>query len=106
MDGCHPVTTPLPPCTQFQPASVEEHALVSSYPYLEVIGSLTSTTMGTCPDICAAIRSLSPFAAMFGPDHINGVKHIMWYLTGCPGHSIMYTMGESELIGYTDADWT
>ena len=105
MDDCHPVSTPLPPCTQFQPASTEEHASISSYPYLKAIGSLTYATMGTHPDICAAVRSLSPFAATFGPDHINGVKHIMQYLTGCPSHSIMYTMGESELVGYTDVDW-
>ena len=77
MDDCHPVSTPLPPHTQFQPASTEEHASVSSYPYLEAIGSLTYATMGTHPDICATIRSLSPFAATFGPDHINRVKHIM-----------------------------
>ncbi len=61
--------------------------------------------MGTHPNICAAVRSLSPLTATFSPDHINGVKHIMWYLAGCPGRSIMYTMGESKLVGYTDADW-
>src|SRR6266436_8055253 len=105
MDSCYPVSMPLPPCIQFQPASTEEHASVSSYPYLEAIGSLTYAAMGTCPDICAAVRSLSPFAATFGPDHINGAKHIMRYLTGCPGRGIMYTMGESELVGYTDVDW-
>src|SRR5260370_36521879 len=89
----------------FQPASAEEHAAVSSYPYLEVIGSLTYVAMGTHPDICAAVRSLSPFVAMFGPEHINGVKHIMRYLMGCLNCGIMYTMGESELVGYTDVDW-
>ena len=105
MDDCHLVSMPLPPCTQFQPMSTEEHASVSSYPYLEAIGSLTYAAMGTHPDICAAVRSLSPFAAMFSLDHIDRVKHIMQYLAGCPSCSIMYTMGESELIGYTDVDW-
>src|SRR5260221_656603 len=66
---------------------------------------LTSAAMGPRPDICAAVRSLPPFTATFGPDHINGAKHIMRYLTGCPGHGIMYTMGESKLVGYTDVDW-
>src|SRR5258705_5148579 len=61
--------------------------------------------MGPRPDICAVVRPLSPFTATFGPDHINGAKHIMRYLAGCPGHGIMYTMGESKLVGYTDADW-
>ncbi len=105
MIDCHPISTPLPPCTQFQPTSTEEHASTSSYPYLKVIRSLTYAAMGMQPDICAAIRSLSPFAVTFGLDHINSVKHIMQYLAGCPNHGIMYTMGESELIGYTDADW-
>jgi len=105
MTDCHPVSTPLPARTQFQPASAEEHASVSSYPYLEVIGSLTYAAMGTRLDICAAVRSLSPFAATFGHDHINGVKHIMRYLAGCPNRGIMYTMGDDELTGYTDADW-
>src|SRR5258705_11962817 len=105
MDDCHPVSTPLPPCTQFQPASAEEHASISSYPYLKAIGSLTYATMGTHPDICATVRSLSPFTATFSPDHINGVKHIMRYLAGCPSCGIMYTMGESEIVGYTNVDW-
>src|SRR5258708_17030011 len=45
------------------------------------------------------------FAATFGHDHIEGLKHIMQYLAGSPDHSIMYMMGDDELIGYTDADW-
>ena len=64
----------------FVPASSEEYASVSTYPYLEVIGSLTYVAMGTCPDICAAVHALSPFAATFGPLHVNGLKHIMQYL--------------------------
>ena len=45
MSNCHPVSTPLPAHTQFAPALPEEHAAVSSYPYLEVIGSLTYTVI-------------------------------------------------------------
>ena len=105
MTDCHPVSTPLPPRTQFEPATPEDHASVSSYPYLEVIGSLTYVAMGTCPDICTAVRSLSLFAATFGKQHIDGAKNIMRYLVGCPNRSIMYTMGQSGLVGYTDADW-
>ena len=75
------------------------------YPYLEVIGSLTYAAMGTCPDICAAVWSLSPFTSLFGRAHVDGVKHIMHYLAGCPDCGIMYTMGDAGLVGYTDADW-
>ncbi len=84
MMGCMPVSTPLPANSHFQPASPDEHSEVSLYPYLKVLGSLTYTTMGTCPDISYAMRSLAPYASNFGHDHINRLKHIMRYLTSCP----------------------
>src|SRR5258708_37369981 len=61
--------------------------------------------LGMCPDICSAIRALTPFAATFGHDHIEGLKHIMQYLAGYMNCGIMYTMGDGELVRYTDADW-
>ena len=105
MSDCTPVSIPLPSGTNFVPASSEEHASVSTYPYLEVIGSLTYVAMGTRPDICAAVRALSPFAATFGPLHVDGLKHIMRYLRGTMDRGILYTMGGGGLVGYTDADW-
>ena len=108
MSECTPSLTPLPPAKSFEPASTDEHASVSSYPYLEVIGSLTYAAMGTRPDICAAVHSLSPFAASFGPTHIDGLKHIMRYLHGTLHRGILYTMGGGAgggLVGYMDADW-
>src|SRR5260370_16990440 len=98
MEGCHLVSMPLPPHAQFQPTSAKEHASVSSYPYLKVIGSLTYAAMGTRPDICTTIRSLSPFATTFGPEHIHGVNHIMRYLSACPNHHIMYTISRPQLM--------
>ncbi len=65
MTGCTPVSTPLPANSHFQPASLDEHAEVSSYPYLEVLGSLTYAAMGTCLDISYAMRSLAPYASNF-----------------------------------------
>src|SRR5258708_28800151 len=105
MMGCKPVSTPLPANSHFQPASPNKHSEVSSYPYLEVLGSLTYTTMGTRPDISYTVRSLAPYASKFGRDHINGLKHIMRYLAGCPKQGILYTREGGGLIGYTDADW-
>jgi len=55
MTGCMPVSTPLPPNSQFLPTTPDEHAEVSSYPYLEAIRSLMYTATGTCPDISYAI---------------------------------------------------
>src|SRR5260370_34966212 len=76
--------TPLPPCAQFQPTFVEDHAAVSSYPYLEVISSLTFASIGTHPDICTAFRALSLFATTFSPQHLSDVKHTLRYLAKCP----------------------
>src|SRR5260221_6917122 len=105
MANCTPVTTPLSLKVHFKLASSEEHSMVSSYPFLEAIGSLMYTALGTCPDICSAVQALAPFTATFGQSHIEGIKHIMHYLAGSPDHSIMHTMGGGDLIGYTDADW-
>ncbi len=105
MANCTPVSTPLSAKANFNPASPEEHSTVSSYLYLEVIGSLMYAALGTCPDICLAVRALAPFAATFGHDHIEGLKHIMRYLAGCLDCGIMYTMGDGDLVGYTNADW-
>ena len=55
MTRCMPVSTPLPPNSQFLPATPDEHAEVSSYPYLKAIGSLMYAAMGTCLDISYAI---------------------------------------------------
>ena len=76
--ACNPTLIPLPASKIFEPADPDSHGSVSSYPYLEVIGSLMYAALGTCLDIiCAAVRALSPFTASFGPKHIDGLKHIM-----------------------------
>src|SRR5258708_38833829 len=51
MTGCALVSTPLPATSCFQPALPDEHAKLSSYPYLEVLRALTYAAMGTCLDI-------------------------------------------------------
>ena len=55
MADCNPVTIPLKAKAQFEPATSDDHKAVKSFPYLKVIGSLTYATMGTRPDICAAV---------------------------------------------------
>ena len=55
MSDCTPVSTPLPACPTSQPATMEDHAKVSSFPYPEAIGSLTYAALGTHLDITAAV---------------------------------------------------
>ena len=105
MTDCTPVNIPLPAGAHFKPATPEDHANISSYPYLEAISSLMYTALGTCPDICSAIRALSPFAATFGHAHVEGLKHIIKYLSAMKNWGILYTMGGEGLIGYTNTDW-
>src|SRR5258708_3474174 len=105
MTGCTPTSIPLPANSWFQPALPDEHSEVSSYPYLKVLGSLTYTAMGMRPDFSYAMRSLAPFTSNFGHAHINGLKHIMQYIAGCPKQGILYTKGRGGLISFTDTDW-
>ena len=105
MADCTPVIIPLPAGKHFEPTLPDNHTSVASYPYLEVISSLTYAAMGTHPDIATAVCSLSPFTTMFGCNHIDGLKHIMRYLQGTLGQGILYTMGGSGLVGYMDANW-
>ena len=105
MSDCTPINIPLPAGIQFGPATSDDHTSVSSYPYLEVIRSLMYTVLGTHLDICSAVRALAPFAATFGHKHVNGLKHIMKYLSRMKNWGIMYTMSESSLVGYTNVDW-
>src|SRR5258708_28623059 len=84
MAGCTPISIPLPANSHFLPAPLDEHSEVSSYPYLEVLGSLTYPAMGTRPDISYAVTSLAPFVINFVHAHVNRLNHIMRYLTGCP----------------------
>ena len=106
MSGCTSISMPLPAKAQFQPATSEDHLEFSSYPYLEVIRSLVYAALGTCPNIAAVVHTLAPYATSFGKKHIDGVKHIMRYLSRCPSHGILYTRGGGGLVGYTDANWT
>ena len=61
--------------------------------------------MGMRLDISYTIRSLAPYASNFGQTHVDGLKHIMQYLTSCPKRGILYTRGGGGLIGYTNVDW-
>ena len=47
MTSCMPVNIPLPAGIQYKPAMVDKHKAVSSYPYLEAIGSLMYAAFGT-----------------------------------------------------------
>ena len=91
-------STMNPPLLMSTLLLLPSHSLKSSV-------KLTYAAMGMCPDISAAVCSLSPFSASFSWMHIDAMKHILRYLRGTLDHGILYTMGGGELVGYTDRDW-
>ena len=91
-------------CSSNQPL-VKGTPVFPHIPFLKLLVHWLMLPWAHALDICAAVRSLSPFTTMFVQEHINGVKHIMCYLTGFLNHGIMYMMGESRLVGSTNMDW-
>ncbi|XP_055523093.1 uncharacterized protein LOC129717258 [Wyeomyia smithii] len=58
------------------------------------------------PDIAFAVNLVSQFSANPGKRHWEAVKRIMRYLRGTCCARLSYTRdNDSQLTGYTDADW-
>ncbi|XP_055623253.1 uncharacterized protein LOC129766690 [Toxorhynchites rutilus septentrionalis] len=75
-------------------------------PFKEVVGSLLYAAQATRPDIAFAVNLVSQFSANPGRQHWEAVKRIMRYLRGTCDEKLMYLKsGDSQLTGYTDADW-
>ena len=58
------------------PTTMEEIAAMQHIPYHEAVGSLMYATLGTRPDICYAVQSVSRFNTKPGLVHWEAVKHI------------------------------
>src|SRR5258706_9497468 len=70
MANCTPVSTPLSAKANFDPAPSEEHSMVSSYPYLEVIGSLMYAALGMRCRQDISLMHKSPIRTGFDPPDI------------------------------------
>ncbi|KAK9911087.1 hypothetical protein M0R45_035010 [Rubus argutus] len=102
MWDCKPATSPL---------DSKFHLDVSSDPLLEVssyqrlVGKLIYLTI-TRPDITYAVSIVSQFMHSPTMAHLHIVKRILRYLKGSVGRGIlMKNNGNTEIMGYTDADW-
>ena len=62
-DDLKPVSTPMDPNTRLtstqSPSTTEEIATMCHVPYHEAVGSLMYATLGTQPNICFAVQSVS-----------------------------------------------
>ena len=64
------------------PSTTEEFAVMRNIPYHKAIGSLMYAMLGTQPDICFAIQTVSRFNSKPGLGHWETVKQIFRYLLG------------------------
>ena len=73
-------------------------------PYHEVVGSLMYATMGTQPNICFVVQTVSRSNTNPGSAHWEVVKQIFHYLKGTRDLWLRYGGVVKELVGYVDAD--
>jgi hypothetical protein len=103
-----PVSTPMDPNTRLtsaqSPSTTEEVAAMRHVPYHEAVGSLMYATIGTRPDICFAVQTVSRFNGKPGLAHWEAVKRIFRYLKGTRDLWLAYGGHRKELVGYADAD--
>ena len=103
-----PVSTPMDPNVRLtsaqSPSTTEELAAMRHVPYHEAVGSLMYATLGTRPDICFAVQTVSRFNSKPGLTHWEAVKHIFRYLKGTRELWLAYGGAKRELVGFVDAD--
>ena len=107
-DDLKPVSTPMDPNTRLtsaqSPSTTEELGAMRNIPYHEAVGSLMYAMLGTRPDICFAIQTVSRFNSKPGLAHWEAVKRIYRYLKGTKELWLGYGGVARELVGFVDAD--
>ena len=86
------------------PSTTEELGAMRNIPYHEAVGSLMYATLGTRPDICFAVQTVSRFNSKPGLAHWEAVKRIFHYLKGTKELWLAYGGSKRELVGFVDAD--
>ena len=108
LEDLKPVSTPMDPSARLtsaqSPSTTEELAAMRHVPYHEAVGSLMYATLGTRPDICFAVQTVSRFNSKPGLAHWEAVKRIFRYLKGTKELWLAYGGVTRDLVGYADAD--
>ena len=74
-------------------------------PYRGLVGALLYT-LGSRPDVAAAVRKCSQFMAEGADSHWQAAKQILRYLKGTSTKGVVYTKEEKfTLKAYCDSDW-
>ena len=96
-----PISTPMDPSNWLtsaqSPLTTEEFAAMWNIPYHEAVSSLMYATLGTRPDICFAVQTISCFNSKPGLPHWEAVKRIFRYLIGTKDLWVAYGGQSKEL---------
>ena len=77
---------------------------MQNIPYHKAVGSLMYTMLGTRPDICFVVQTVSRFNSKPGLPHWEAIKRIFRYLIGTKDLWLGYGGQDTELVGYGDAE--
>ena len=102
MENCKPISTPLEPGRKFQQLSPSDEPF-DVHTYQQAIGCLNSNKAGYC---CCSGSSVSVYVET-KQRSLDGREHVFRYLKGTLKYGLKFSVNaeESELFGYSVADW-
>jgi len=105
MLGCKPIKSPL--CSKtIMSLRKESEEKTDRTRYLAAVGSLMYVMLGTRPDVAYPVELLGRFASDPSETHWEGVLSVLKDLKHTNDLGIIYTGGNEQLDGYSDADFT
>lgn len=90
----------------FRPRTEDEKNAMAFIPYQEAIGCIMYAAQISRPDIGFAVSAFSRYNTNYGQAHWTAVTRVLRYLKGTIDLKLTHRkVGNSEMIGYCDADW-
>lgn len=108
MEHSNHVSSPLLNSTRLAPATPEDHAAHSDFPYREIVGCLNHAAINTRPDISHAVSQLAQHSSSYGLIHITAAKHLLRYIKGTLDRGMSFGKHDvptRQLSGFADADY-
>jgi hypothetical protein len=104
MQDCKPAKYPLRAKTILKPRAADEEKADLAL-YLAVVGSLMYAMLGTRPDIAYAVGLLGRFSSDPSIEHWMAACGVLMYLKHTRMLGIEFSDGQTELDGFSDADF-
>ncbi|XP_052181870.1 secreted RxLR effector protein 161-like [Diospyros lotus] len=112
MEGCKPVSTPIPPHFKLQAVKgnlpKEEADYMKKVPYSNAVGSLMYAMISTRPDIAYGVSLVSRFMCNPSKEHWSAVKWVLRYLKGSVNKGLVFgsnAENSSSIKGFCDSDF-